>query len=144
MRSLAIFFVMAAMTTVAWAVGDDDASKADLKKMQGKWKVVKHFIGGQEIPFPNPATIAGDKLSFNSLAYYQMTLNAKDTPKAFDCNWVYGNKLRKKGLKAIYGFDGDDKLKIFIVSNPTTPRPTAFESKKGEDGILYFLERMKE
>jgi uncharacterized protein (TIGR03067 family) len=136
---------------VAYGAGafasDDDANKADLQRMQGKWKIVSvMFEGRPEKNVGSAWTVKGTKLFVGGGWYSDLTLNAKATPKGYDFEqYDAGGTLRsEKGLKAIYKFRGDDTLILCVAQTGKTPRPRAFVSKEGDGCRLFTLERVKE
>jgi uncharacterized protein (TIGR03067 family) len=127
--------------------GDDEVSKADLKRMQGKWKIVRVLYEGQpdkKVGFT--WTIKGNKLFVGAGWYSVLKLNAKSTPKAYDFEqYDAGGTLRSdKGLKAIYMFKGEDTLILCTAQMGNIPRPKAFVSKEGDGCRLFTLKRVKE
>jgi uncharacterized protein (TIGR03067 family) len=143
-------FLVVGITLLAAGVraGDtEDANKADLKRLQGKWKVVSHKYDGQSLKPGATWTISGNKLLEGAGWYLELTLNAKEKPKALDFDrYDAGGRLRRgeSGFKSIYAFKGEDTLEWCMTAIAGRPRPGAFESKKGDGNIFYVLERVKE
>lgn len=107
----AVVSMLVACVVVVTASGGDDPSKADLMKFQGKWKSVSVMEEGMKLKLGFNWTIEGNKILYGGGWYGAMTLNAKDSPKEYDFDQVdAGGTVRGKGFKAIYRFDGDDKM----------------------------------
>src|SRR4051812_48949919 len=88
--------------------GDDDAVKADLKKFQGKWKVVSAVFEGKPVKAQGTWTIKGNKVLVGGGWYNTITLHPDAKPKAYDFDQLdAGGEVREKGMKAIYAFDGE-------------------------------------
>ena len=138
---------VAVMATGVFAGGGDDANKADLKRLQGKWKVISRKLDGRPLKPAVTWTITGNKLLYGGGFYALLTLNAKETPRAFDFDqYDAGGTVTRggKGFKGIYAFEGENTLKWCVTALTGSPRPKAFESKEGDGNILYVLQRVKE
>jgi uncharacterized protein (TIGR03067 family) len=128
------------------AAGTDDASKADLKKMQGKWKLVSIINDGKaETTVTATWTVSGNKIVFSSnpkgKLQDEFTLDATKDPKAMDIRSIR-DKEKPQEFKAIYALQGDE-LKI-CVDVSGKGRPTDFESRAGSSCRLITLKRVKE
>jgi uncharacterized protein (TIGR03067 family) len=91
--------------------------------------------------------VKGDKLLEGAGFYLALKLNAKAKPKTLDFDrFDAGGRLRRgeAELKSIYAFKGEDTLEWCLTAIASRPRPTAFESKKGDGNIFYVLKRVKE
>jgi uncharacterized protein (TIGR03067 family) len=144
MRLTALFG--AVLLTAAAYRGDDDASKADLMRLQGKWKPVTIVNNGkpEEVSAKTIFNFEGNKNVYGGEGAYDLiTLNAKTTPKELTFDIIQKNgDVRVKGVKAIYAFDGDT-LKICVAVDPKAERPKAFESKEKSGTRLIVLEKAK-
>jgi uncharacterized protein (TIGR03067 family) len=139
----------AVLATGVFAGGGDDANKADLKRLQGKWNVVSRQVDGQTVKPIGSWKITGNKMldDGGSGCYAVLTLNAKETPKALDHDHydARGKPIRGgTGFKGIFAFEGPDRLKWCVTGIGGRPRPKAFESKQGDGNVYYVLERVKE
>lgn len=145
-RTFLLLVGFVALASVSLAGDADDAGKADLKRMQGKWKVVSVMSEGKAEKAGFTYTISGNKMYVGGGWYSTLTLDAKVKPRAFDFeHYDAGGTLKSdKGMKAIYMFDGDDKLKLCLAQLGGRPRPKAFFSKAGDGNRLLVLERVKE
>jgi uncharacterized protein (TIGR03067 family) len=146
-RASLVVLGIALVATGARAGDAEDANQSDLKRLQGKWKVVTYKLDGQSLKPGATWTISGNKVQYGGGFYAALTLNAKETPKAFDFDhYDAGGRLRRgeAGFKGIYAFEGEDTLKWCVTAVTGRPRPKAFESKQGDGNILYVLERVKE
>lgn len=137
--------IAAVVLLVPSVVRADDA--ADLKKMQGTWKILVMQRGGKDAP---PAILKGkmavEKNTFTLVvtkdgkeqrAPIQVKLDSSKLPRQMDFTGKDG-KLKHHG---IYEFDGK-KLKICfdLIANE---RPRTFESKSGTSVRLMVLEPKK-
>src|SRR5438105_1715653 len=108
-RAIILAIGFAFMATGAFAGEDDDANKADLKRLQGKWKVVSYKLDGQSLKPGAIWTITDNKIPCGGGLYALLTLNAKETPKAFDFDhYDAGGRPRRgeTGFRGIYAFEG--------------------------------------
>lgn len=134
------------LCTSASFLGAGDAGKDDLKKVQGKWKVVFQIKDGKPLTVGEESifNFSGNKNLFNGTgedAYDSIKLNASSKPRSFDFDEVRGENTRK-GLQGIYEIDGDS-LKS-CVALPGKDRPKAFEAKENSGHVLTVLKRIKE
>jgi uncharacterized protein (TIGR03067 family) len=129
---------------VMTAFGGEDPNKEDLNRFQGKWKAVSVMDDGKPAKAGFTWTIEGSKILYGGGWYGAMTLHAKENPKAYDFDhFDAGGRERGKGFKAIYKFDGEDKMTWCVPLRAEAPRPKAFESKPGDGNRLIVLERVK-
>ena len=122
----------------------DDAAKADKRTIQGTWKFVSVLDQGmeQQMPEGNRLVIASDSLKVvypkDDPRGWKYTIDPSKDPKEMD--WIVeidpGHPIRQL---AIYSLEGDT-LKICSTA-AGKPRPTKFESKKGDFGGLWVLKR---
>jgi len=122
----------------------DDAAKADKRTIQGTWKFVSVLDQGmeQQMPEGNRLVIASDSLKVvypkDDPRGWKYTIDPSKDPKEMD--WIVeidpGHPIRQL---AIYSLEVDT-LKICSTA-AGKPRPTKFESKKGDFGGLWVLKR---
>jgi uncharacterized protein (TIGR03067 family) len=131
------------------AGGEDEAAKADLKWLQGKWRAVSRMVDGQvaKIDPKWTWTISGNKFLFGGGLYAAMKLDPRAKPKAVD--WDHHDAAGKPrrgeiGFKGIYAFEGADTLKVCITGIAGRPRPMKFESKRGDGNVYTIFKRVKE
>lgn len=133
-----------ALAAAGWAGAQDDASKEDLKKLQGKWETVTVVHNG-EVQKPekrSPWVFEGNKLKYPAFdTEDEIKLDATLAPKTMDVRVVRKGQKTEE-LKAIYELAGDT-LKI-CVDVGGKGRPTAFESKADSGHRLVTLKRVKE
>lgn len=144
MKRSAALLAVACLSAAALG-GDDEASKADLKRLQGKWKLVGLVADGkpQEVSPKTIYNFEGNKNVYDGGGSFDLiTLNAKADPKELTFDRVLKNGDTRKGVKAIYAIDGDT-LKICVAADPKVERPKAFESKEKSGTRLIILERIK-
>jgi uncharacterized protein (TIGR03067 family) len=133
---------------VLWAGGvaaQDDASKADLKAMQGKWQLIPTLHDGtpKATDPKDPKifwTVEGNKLIYPFGGRpSEFTLDAAREPREMDMRSVLGDG-RPHINKAIYKLDGDSLLIRFAPKDGT--RPDNFEV--GGKGRLVRLKRPRD
>src|SRR5262245_30579920 len=127
-----------------WSSAQGDTTKEDLKKMQGKWRVVELIDDGADKKTDPKAIkiITGNKV-FDPGADTEdeFKLDATKKPKELD---VY---IARKGvvphqLRGIYELQGDKMTVCLDIDGKG--RPKAFESKPGSGYRLATLERVKD
>jgi len=147
-RVASIFLLgFALLPAGVFAADDDDPAKADLKRLQGKWKIVSRKLDGMALKPGATWTISGNKILYGGGLYAALTLNPRATPREFDFDHHdAGGRPRRgeTGYKGIYAFEGENTLKWCVTALTGSPRPKAFGSKQGDGNIYYILERVKE
>ncbi len=125
---------------------DKDSAKAELAKLEGKWKVVSWTKSGEErkdkgIIGESYKFVAGSGGESDQLVkgdpkqiIFQISLDPAKTPKQIDIN--HGEAIKDK---AIYKLDGN---KLTICQHEKD-RPSDFTTKKGDGRTLWVLERVK-
>jgi uncharacterized protein (TIGR03067 family) len=129
--------------------------EAELKKMQGKWVVVRRTLNGRDVTETANRTveIIGDRIRFlidgEMRTEWVVTLDVKKTPKVFDRKRVASKSAAAKGGKdgelfspGIYRLEGD---MLWLSNNSRLGdqvRPTDFEGK-GRSETMYILKRLK-
>ena len=129
----------------------EEAAGSDRVKIQGTWKFVSVLDQGREMPMPDGirVVITSDALL---MAYprdgenkgeekrgWKYTIDPSKDPKEMDwfAEETPGQSIHQP---AIYVLDGAT-LKICSTAQGK-PRPTKFESKRGDFGGLWVLERV--
>jgi uncharacterized protein (TIGR03067 family) len=148
MRETALTMLLAALFT-AMAVCGMSAGPAtrggdDRDRIQGTWAFGSVIDQGKEQPMPkeNRVVITPDTLKIvyprDDPTGWRYTIDPTKSPKEMD--WIVeidpGRPIRQL---AIYTLDGDT-LKICSAA-AGKPRPTRFESRKGDFGGLWILKR---
>ena len=114
----------------------DDASKDDLKKLQGRWQPVT-IISNGELQKPEKRSIwviSGNKVFYPSFKTEdEIKLDPSKTPKEIDIR-VEGDKT----FEGIYAIE-EDRLKL-CIDVEGKGRPSAFESKPGSGHRLLTIE----
>ena len=121
-----------------------DAAKTDQQTIQGTWKFVSVLDQGKEQPWPegNRLVITSDILKIvypkDDSKGWKYTIDPSKDPKEMD--WMVEIDPGHPILHlAIYALEGDT-LKICSTAQGK-PRPTTFESKKGDFGGMWVLKR---
>jgi uncharacterized protein (TIGR03067 family) len=111
----------------------EDAVKEELKKFQGKWKLVSANLDGRKAPEAELKTIRliveGDRFTLtNGIETYKgkFTINPSGKPKTIDVEFTEGFKGVK--VLGIYQIDGDMRKSCF--SDSDTNRPEDFQGGK--------------
>ena len=126
-----------------------EAATADRAKIQGTWKFVSVLDQGREQPMPGiRVVITSDTLTTvypkdrenkEEKRGWKYTIDPSKDPKEMDW-FVEETPGQSIHQPAIYVLDGDT-LKICSAAQGK-PRPTKFESKRGDFGGLWVLERV--
>ena len=124
----------------------DKASKKDLDKMQGVWKVKSIHKGGNEMAADligdSSLTIDGGKYTLNKdgkvVDEGTFTLDSSKKPATID---VQGGKDGANKKVGIYQLDGDTFTEALIADG--MDRPTELLSKEGTTHVLIVLQREK-
>ena len=137
------FLMCALMASTAIA---DDASKKDVKGLQGNWQAVEVRSRGQKFP-PNQVkkfriVIKGNVITFNPDGgdrKSQFKLDLSKSPKAIDLTPLDGPQ-KGKIIPGIYSLEkGVFKICISNSGKDLTTRPTKFKtSMKDGLGLLIF------
>jgi uncharacterized protein (TIGR03067 family) len=132
--------ILAGLVAVA---AEDEATKKDLKAMQGTWKAQSMTQGGMEVPADkivnHRLVIEGNKLMPKGSGKEDpgtFTLDASKKPPTIDIK--HGTE---EVVQGIYQLDGDT-LKICLTP-PGGTRPEEFASRPGTKVMLIVLTREK-
>jgi uncharacterized protein (TIGR03067 family) len=124
---------------------DDDASKKDLRALQGTWKMQSMRVFGNDAPADVVSrfwlVITGTKVVIDSgdrKEDYNCTLDATKKPRAIDLFTPDG----KPAFLGIYDLDGDT-LKLCAISAKSENRPRDFDSPKDMPVTLRVYNREK-
>jgi uncharacterized protein (TIGR03067 family) len=129
----------------------EEAARADLDRIQGTWKLVSVLDQGREQPMPDGirVVITSDALTTvypkdgenkdGEKRGWKYTIDPSKNPKEMDW-FVEETPGQTIHQPAIYVLDGAT-LKICSAAQGK-PRPTKFESKRGDFGGLWVLERV--
>ena len=133
------------------------ANKAELEKLQGKWKVVSFLIRGQEVDelvkvglifkFKDDAlAVTGDAEGFPEQKRL-FRLDATTSPKLLDfAETAKAFDEHKEVVEAVYTLDGDTLIFCFNLDGEQPAkanRPATVESKADSSAALVKLERVK-
>jgi uncharacterized protein (TIGR03067 family) len=141
-RPLALFVTMA-VAAACLSAAPQNAESKDGERIQGRWKYVSVLEQGKEQPMPqeNRVEITPDlfKLVYpDEERGWKYTIDPSKNPKEMD--WIVeidpGHPIRQL---AIYSLEGDTLTVASAAAGK--PRPTTFESKKGDFGGVMVLRR---
>ena len=124
------------------SAAQDNESKEDLKKIQGKWKVAACVYDGKEIAAEvgNGWTFEKNKLSVEKATVEMtITLHAAKQPKEMEMK--VGDAPQT--VKGIYALEGET-LQFCYGTKEGDKRPEKFESKAGSGRLLITLKRAAE
>jgi uncharacterized protein (TIGR03067 family) len=145
-----------AVFLVAAVVGSaqDDASKKDLKRMDGTWNVVLLEVDGRKPEKNESKRIAAMNLVVKDGDYTiledgreraggTVKLDATKNPKEFDAISTDGPALGLNGrtMRGIYEWKGDE-MRVCLAQEGEA-RPKAFRTKEGSGQILLAYKRLK-
>ncbi len=154
---------LALLLIASAALADDagdraKATKADLDKLQGRWKVTALVVRGQEVDdfvklgvkfkFKDDAlTVVGDADGFAEQNRV-IRIDASTSPKLIDfAESAKGFEEKKDLVESVYALDGDSLVICFNLDGSAPAkgnRPAAVESKADSSAALIKLERIKE
>jgi uncharacterized protein (TIGR03067 family) len=113
-----------------------DAAKDELKKFEGKWKLVSQDFDGKEADPENVKTaslvVAGNEFTMkigNETHKGKFTIDPAKKPKTIDTEFTEGS-LKDSKVLGIYEIDGDTRKSCF--AGPDKDRPTDFTSGTGK------------
>jgi uncharacterized protein (TIGR03067 family) len=124
----------------------DNASRKDLEKLQGGWKIQGMQVGGKDVDL---ADLDGAVLTIDGGSYTlakdgktldegTITLDATKKPPTLD---IQPKRDGAKLLMVVYQLDGDAFKEAFTKDGSS--RPTAVASKEGSDVIVISFKREK-
>jgi uncharacterized protein (TIGR03067 family) len=148
-----LIVTLAALSALFCAAADpkEEAAAADRAGIQGTWKFVSVLDQGREMPMPDGmrVVITSDALTMvypkdpenkdQQSRGWKYTIDPSKDPKEMDW-FVEETPGQPIHQPAIYVLDGA-KLKICSTAQGK-PRPAKFESKRGDFGGLWVLERV--
>jgi uncharacterized protein (TIGR03067 family) len=126
-------------------------AKSELKKIMGTWMVTKVEFDGQERTDAEKRAFVFDgnvmimKYNGNKHAEAKLTFDPNKNPKTVDILWVISGQGGKS--LGIYRWTEDGELEICYNQSrgpDADTRPSAFTTKKGEEGrggALYVLKK---
>jgi uncharacterized protein (TIGR03067 family) len=120
---------------------EDDPSKTDLQKLQGKWKVERYVVEGAQQKVHDTWEIMGTKFIDNE---YNLAIRLDATHRPKHLNLERQSKGKTvETFQGIYEIDGDT-LKICMARFSDIARPIRFESKENSRHVLSVLKRVKD
>ena len=143
--SLPILLALTLCACMSAGKKDPPAKQDDLKNIQGTWQFVSMVVGGHEeqMPAENRLVITADLMKIvypkDDPMGWKYTIDPSKDPREMD-QYPEEDPGHPIHQKAIYSLDGDT-LKINSAA-AGKPRPTSFESKKGDFGGVWILKRV--
>jgi uncharacterized protein (TIGR03067 family) len=144
-RSILTLAVFATLFCISAGRKDAATTRPDGEKIQGTWKFASVLDQGAEQPWPdgNRLVITSDLMKIvypkDDPMGWHYTIDPSKDPREMD--WLAeetpGHPIRQL---AIYSLDGDT-LRICSTA-AGKPRPTQFESKRGDFGGVWVLKRV--
>lgn len=136
--------ILTAIVALCPSLQGGDASKDDLKRLQGAWNLIEFSINGNKSSSSGVWTISGSKISYRDKSKWTIfSINAIPEPKWFDYE-EHSKDGVKKGI-GIYEVNGDTLRVWTTVSRDGkeqgVERPKSFEQKEGHVGFV--LQRVK-
>jgi uncharacterized protein (TIGR03067 family) len=128
---------------------EDDATRADVKAMQGDWAVASMVKDGDAVPDDDAQslfrTVKGDEYTVylfrKALGKGTFRVDATKTPRTVDYTPADGPAAGMQ-LPGIYEWTGKDSYRVCFAL-PGKERPTDFACKKGSGHTLVVWRREK-
>jgi uncharacterized protein (TIGR03067 family) len=144
---LTVIMILAAGTIRA----DDAANKAELEKLQGKWKLVSVLSHGQEdecsgtiLAFEKDSATIGE----SDPAKCTIRLDCSTNPKLLDFVVPPTDAgAKSRVVEGVYTLDGDTLLWCFNFDGDQPAkanRPAAVESKADNSAVLHRFKRIRD
>jgi uncharacterized protein (TIGR03067 family) len=156
MNKLKLLVAVTMLSLVA-ADAKDDAAKAELKKLEGTWRMESVTADGTELlrediedvrlAFKADGTWALTVKDPSNNSSGTFTVDPSKTPKATDFDTTAGAQKGTRTLD-IYEFTDADTMRICYVEfdpakGESRERPTKFTSEKGTGHVLVVMKRLK-
>jgi uncharacterized protein (TIGR03067 family) len=156
MRSLLLPLALFCLAFAPAPFPKADANKAEQKKLQGTWAVVRRTLNGTDYTSRTIDTveIVGDRIRFlvqgDARTEWVFTLDVTKKPRVLDRKKVWGKgaaplksgKTEPLLYHGIYRLEGDTLLFVHTSARTSKQRPTEFDGKKPGE-TLYTLKRVK-
>lgn len=126
--------------------GGDEATKNDLRALQGTWRTVGVEINGKKLEGPfddDRLTIKDNRFEMKAgkeNMVGSLTLNAAKDPKQIDTQISAGANQGQKSI-GIYYLAADRLMVCYVV--PPNTRPAEFRTADGSSRALVIYERVK-
>jgi uncharacterized protein (TIGR03067 family) len=119
------------------------AVKAELKRLEGQWRIVAAEQGGQPVEANDIVVFSDHKCTVTnptSKVVWQnsLALDPSRTPKHMEVT----NTKTKQQWRGIYELKGD-RLRVVFQGNNGGKRPTEFKTRSGSREVMYTYERVK-
>ena len=114
---------------------------AELKMLEGEWRIVTAETGGQPVESKTVAKFAGAKCTLTDPGFPAVVNTVAIRPSK-DPMWMdITNPVTKQTFLGIYKLDGDSLIATF--QSEKAGRPTQFKTKKESGAVMYTYERIK-
>ena len=156
MRSLLLPLVLICLAFAPAPFPKPDPNKAEQKKLQGTWAVVRRTINGTDYTTRTIDTveIVGDRIRFlvqgDLRTEWAFTIDVTKKPPILDRKKVWGKaapaakaaKSEPLLYRGIYRLDGDTLQFVHTSARVSQQRPSDFEGKRPGE-TMYILKRVK-
>jgi uncharacterized protein (TIGR03067 family) len=141
--------VLAAVATALGFLGasageePDKAVEAELKRLDGEWKIIAAEQGGAAVESNDVVVFSGRKCTVTNpgtkiVLESTISIDPSKTPKRIEVT----NTATKEVWAGIYELKGDT-LRAVFQGEKGGERPTEFKTKKGSLEVMYTYERVK-
>jgi uncharacterized protein (TIGR03067 family) len=145
--SLWLLVLPAVLSCVAASGGDEPhkakAVEAELKRLEGRWRIVAAEQGGGVVASNDVVVFAGLRCTITNPATKlvlenTIALDPSRTPRQIDVT----NTTTKETWVGIYELKGD-RLRAVFQGGKGGRRPTGFRTAKGSQEVMYTYERVR-
>jgi uncharacterized protein (TIGR03067 family) len=144
MRARILMFAAASLLLIA-----ADAKEAELKKLEGSWKIVSIGRQGEALKDAGSATetwtVKGDQYTAkagSAMAKYRLNVDPNKRPRTID-QTLERPDGKLVPMYGIYELNGDNLKICLSFSGKEEERPDSFTTPMNSNRIIYVLKREK-